>query len=407
MSSVTVSFGYSAAVWRLTPMRGLMASASRATSTPRTDTSPPSGSRSPSRISTVVVLPAPFGPSRPKISPLATSKSMPATAWTSPYRLVRPRTRMTGPAPEVAVTASGLLAEVGRDGRVVAHRLVEAIRLRPVMPRGDLDEGSAQLGGHPLGFGHQPMTHPPLAGTRVDHQREDAHDAVVVLEARQGVESDEPEERALVLRDDDPRMLGCEPAEPLDDVARTRGIALVGQEGRDRLCIARRGGPDRERRVGRLGHDSMVTVVRTSRNGPSTGWPRTRSSGPNGPRTPDGVASPDWRATRDGGAPAVSQVAAQPSPCRARNAPRRPSVSGSRRTIHSPSGVRARRHRAPRSADRGVWRNRSSAAATSRNSSSAIRTLRTSSSARSSSTVAQPRPTGRLIRRGSCPAPAR
>ena len=43
--------------------------ASRATSWPSTRTSPPSGARRPSRISTVVVLPAPFGPSSPKISP--------------------------------------------------------------------------------------------------------------------------------------------------------------------------------------------------------------------------------------------------------------------------------------------------------------------------------------------------
>ena len=66
MSSVTVSFGYSAAVWRLTPMRGLSASAPRVTSTPRTLTSPPSGARRPSRISTVVVLPAPLGPEQPE-----------------------------------------------------------------------------------------------------------------------------------------------------------------------------------------------------------------------------------------------------------------------------------------------------------------------------------------------------
>ena len=62
MTSVTVSFGYSAAVWRLTPMRGLSASAPVATSTPSTVACPPSGARRPSRISTVVVLPAPFGP---------------------------------------------------------------------------------------------------------------------------------------------------------------------------------------------------------------------------------------------------------------------------------------------------------------------------------------------------------
>src|SRR5258708_18315773 len=47
----------------------------------------------------VVVLPAPFGPRKPKVSPLVTSKSMPRTAWTSPYCLVRPETDMTAPGP--------------------------------------------------------------------------------------------------------------------------------------------------------------------------------------------------------------------------------------------------------------------------------------------------------------------
>ena len=69
MISTTVSFGYIDAVWRLTPIRGLSESAPSATSTPRTVAWPPSGLRRPSRISTVVVLPAPFGPSSPKTSP--------------------------------------------------------------------------------------------------------------------------------------------------------------------------------------------------------------------------------------------------------------------------------------------------------------------------------------------------
>ena len=63
MTSTTVSFGYSAAVWRLTPMRGLSdvgAVGRRRRRGP--SPAPPSGARSPSRISTVVVLPAPFGP---------------------------------------------------------------------------------------------------------------------------------------------------------------------------------------------------------------------------------------------------------------------------------------------------------------------------------------------------------
>ena len=36
----------------------------------------------------VVVLPAPFGPRNPNTSPVATSKSTPRTAWTSPNLLI-------------------------------------------------------------------------------------------------------------------------------------------------------------------------------------------------------------------------------------------------------------------------------------------------------------------------------
>src|SRR3954470_4720411 len=64
-------------------------------SCPSTETSPASRGRRPSRISTVVVFPAPFGPSRPKTWPLSTSKSRPRTASRGPYDLVRSRTEMT------------------------------------------------------------------------------------------------------------------------------------------------------------------------------------------------------------------------------------------------------------------------------------------------------------------------
>jgi hypothetical protein len=53
-------------------------------SKPQTVTSPPSRGRRPSMISTVVVLPAPFGPNSPKTSPRQTSKLTPATAVRSP-----------------------------------------------------------------------------------------------------------------------------------------------------------------------------------------------------------------------------------------------------------------------------------------------------------------------------------
>src|SRR5690349_20508420 len=40
----------------------------------------------------VVDLPAPFGPRKPNVSRVETSKSTPSTAWTSPYALRSPRT---------------------------------------------------------------------------------------------------------------------------------------------------------------------------------------------------------------------------------------------------------------------------------------------------------------------------
>ena len=51
---------------------------------PSTSTLPSLAWRNPSRISTVVVLPAPFGPRNAKISPRRTSRSIPRTASVSP-----------------------------------------------------------------------------------------------------------------------------------------------------------------------------------------------------------------------------------------------------------------------------------------------------------------------------------
>ena len=44
----------------------------------------------------VVDLPAPFGPRKPKVSPVDTSKSMPRTASISPYLLVSALTEIAG-----------------------------------------------------------------------------------------------------------------------------------------------------------------------------------------------------------------------------------------------------------------------------------------------------------------------
>ena len=44
----------------------------------------------------VVDLPAPFGPRKPNVSPRATSRSIPRTASTVPYRFTSPRTATAG-----------------------------------------------------------------------------------------------------------------------------------------------------------------------------------------------------------------------------------------------------------------------------------------------------------------------
>src|SRR3954454_154083 len=70
------------------------------TATPLISTDPPVGRASPVISRSVVVLPAPFGPSNPKTDPAGTSRSSRSTARTPPpavKRLVNPRqTTVTG-----------------------------------------------------------------------------------------------------------------------------------------------------------------------------------------------------------------------------------------------------------------------------------------------------------------------
>src|SRR3954465_14190237 len=63
------------------------------TSVPSRRTRPESGAVSPTTIENVVVLPAPFGPSRPTTSPDAISRLTPLTTVRPLYDLVRSRVR--------------------------------------------------------------------------------------------------------------------------------------------------------------------------------------------------------------------------------------------------------------------------------------------------------------------------
>src|SRR4051794_10927816 len=77
-------------------MRGRSAALSATGSRPSTRTLPPSGRRYPSHVSTVVVFPAPFGPSTAATVPRPTARSTPPTATLAPYRLTRPTPSPTG-----------------------------------------------------------------------------------------------------------------------------------------------------------------------------------------------------------------------------------------------------------------------------------------------------------------------
>src|SRR6185436_5091467 len=78
------------------PMRDFTASGSRTTSIPATRAVPEVGARRPQRIRMVVVLPEPFGPRIPKISPERISKETSSTAVILPNRRVTEWTSTTG-----------------------------------------------------------------------------------------------------------------------------------------------------------------------------------------------------------------------------------------------------------------------------------------------------------------------
>jgi hypothetical protein len=77
----------SADSWSWHPMRCRRVADSVRGLSPRTRNLPSSARRRPWRHSTVVVLPAPLGPSKPKISPRFTLKDTSSTALNAPYFL--------------------------------------------------------------------------------------------------------------------------------------------------------------------------------------------------------------------------------------------------------------------------------------------------------------------------------
>src|SRR4051812_5348591 len=88
--SSPVSSLSTAEYWPVTPIAPRTSSGLPSRSCPATWTVPPSAGIRVDRIWTVVVLPAPFGPSREKIVPSGTARSTPSSTTLSPYDLCSP-----------------------------------------------------------------------------------------------------------------------------------------------------------------------------------------------------------------------------------------------------------------------------------------------------------------------------
>src|SRR6266516_1262043 len=190
-------------MWRLA------SAGSRHTSTPSTTTVPASGRSSPVTMLRVVVLPAPFGPTRPKKQPCGTSRLSQSTAILGPYALRRPRRESAGALfmPDTSIEGQAypsrhpsvagklplpLLAGQGHHGRMRSTRALVAL----VVVGGALLLGLGQAAGAATASAAPDPAHtvrvlkldgavdPFMASylTRNIHAADDAHDAAVLIE---------------------------------------------------------------------------------------------------------------------------------------------------------------------------------------------------------------------------------
>ena len=102
--SSTVRPGNGRTSWKVRPMprRQTLSAESPSMRWPAKVIEPPSGSKTPAIMLNSVVLPAPFGPMTPQISPASTSNDTSSTATRPRKRLVTPsraRSALTGRPP--------------------------------------------------------------------------------------------------------------------------------------------------------------------------------------------------------------------------------------------------------------------------------------------------------------------
>src|SRR5579862_8232529 len=131
-----------------TPMRALAATGPAHTSMPSTHTWPASGRSNPVAMRSVVVLPAPLGPTRPKNDPRGTSSDRPATATFGPNRFTRPRSTTAGQACATARGPGPLRAgrSLGRGGAGLGRRPGARLRAPRAEGRGLRRRPQPELG---------------------------------------------------------------------------------------------------------------------------------------------------------------------------------------------------------------------------------------------------------------------
>src|ERR1700733_13783843 len=142
------------ATWyvRPTPSLHRAAASSPVTVRPPKRISPPPGARSPEMRPNRLVLPAPFGPTIPTVSPVPTASDRSSAMTTRPNRFVTWSSSSSGSLIRSLVSR----LQVGGDLRVRLQRVVDDLHLQrvlgPLLPlhaerRGDRHPGSGLAGG--------------------------------------------------------------------------------------------------------------------------------------------------------------------------------------------------------------------------------------------------------------------
>src|SRR5512140_2227155 len=119
-----------------------------------------------------------------------------------------------------------------------------------------LDEGGLDPFGDGLRLGHQGTPDAAAADAGVHDQRHHPHDVVVVLESRDHLAGHEARAFAGGLGDPDGALALDVALEAPDDVGRTGGVPLVGEQARDPFGVVGTGVPERE--GGAFDHHPMV-----------------------------------------------------------------------------------------------------------------------------------------------------